>query len=64
MKKIIEDKIFGISLTKCFDDETNKYYKFKEIKTGKLLDAVLTKFYSEERYGVTDIEVDGKPFNK
>ena len=25
---------------------------------------VWKKFYSEERYGVTDIEVDGKPFNK
>lgn len=58
MKKIINCKDFLIPVTKCFDDETGKYYKLEERQTHKLFNAVLTKFYSPKYYRITNIEVE------
>lgn len=62
MKRVIKTKILNIPVTKCYDDETNKYYKFKDIKSGELLNALVSIDYSADLFELTDIEVDKKPF--
>ena len=64
MKRLIKKKILNISVTKCYDDETNKYYKFKDIKSGDLLNALVAIDYSADLFEMTDIEVDKTPFNQ
>jgi len=59
MKKIIKDKFFKVELTKCYDNETNKYYKFKDLKNDKLIDCIIGD-YSEDLYEITDVEVEKK----
>ena len=65
MKRIIEKKVLNILVTKCYDNETNKFYKIKDLKSEELLNALVGIKYSADLFEMTDIEVDDKkPFNK
>lgn len=59
MKKIIKDNFLKIVLIKCYDDETKKYYKFKDLKNDKLVNCVIGDYF-EDLYEITDIEVEKK----
>jgi len=59
MKRIVKDKIFKVTLTKCYDNETNKYYKFKDLKNNELVNCVFGD-YSEDLYEITDVEAEKK----
>ena len=61
MKRIIEKKVLNILTTKCYDDETKKYYKFKDLKSEELLDVIVGIKYSADAFEMTDVEVEVKP---
>lgn len=61
MKRIIETKVLGVLVTKCYDDETKKYYKFKDLRSEELLNSIVGIKYSADAFEMTDVEIEVDP---